>query len=60
MDKPMTANEADRLNDWLKANGHTAEEANHCIKYIAGNTNDPRPQGREKAHCDPFQSDTVS
>ena len=32
----MTAKEADRLADWLKANGHSAEEVLQCIKYIAG------------------------
>ena len=32
----MTAKEAARLADWLKANGHTAEEAIECIKYITG------------------------
>lgn len=31
----MTAKEADRLADWLKANGHSAEEVLQCIKYIA-------------------------
>lgn len=34
----MTTNEADRLADWLKAHGHTAEEVLDCLKYIAGNT----------------------
>ena len=32
----MTAKETARLIDWLKANGHSAEEATECIKYIAG------------------------
>ena len=36
MDPSMTATEAARLIDWLMANGHTAEEATECIKYIAG------------------------
>lgn len=36
MDYSMTAAEAARLIDWLKANGHTAEDATECIKYIAG------------------------
>lgn len=31
----MTATEAARLIDWLKANGHSAEDATDCIKYIA-------------------------
>ena len=35
MEQSMTAVEAARLIDWLKANGHTAEEATECIKYIA-------------------------
>ena len=37
MDQGMTATEADRLAEWMKANGHTAEEVLACIKYIAGN-----------------------
>ena len=32
----MTALEASRLVDWLKAHGHTDEEATQCIKCIAG------------------------
>lgn len=32
----MTAKEAARLADWLKANGHTSDEALECIKYITG------------------------
>lgn len=31
----MTAKEVDRMAEWLKANGHTAEEILACIKYIA-------------------------
>lgn len=31
----MTTNEVDRMAEWLKANGHTAEEILSCIKYIA-------------------------
>ncbi len=42
----MTAKEAARLTDWLKAHGHTAEEADDCIKYIVGmqppNTDDSK------------------
>lgn len=38
MDHSMTAAEADRLADWLKANGHSADDVLECIKYIAGNT----------------------
>lgn len=34
----MNAKEVDRLAEWMKANGHTAEEVLECIKYIAGNT----------------------
>lgn len=30
----MTTAEADRLIDWLIANGHTAEEATECLKYV--------------------------
>ena len=35
METSMTAAEAARLIDWLKANGHSAEEATECIKYLA-------------------------
>ena len=41
MQEELTTKEVDRLIDWLKANGHTAEEAAECIKYIAG-TQDPK------------------
>ena len=40
----MTAKEATRLADWLKAHGHTAEEAIECMKYITG-TQEPQ-QGK--------------
>ena len=35
-DESLTATETARLIDWLIANGHTAEQATECIKYIAG------------------------
>lgn len=35
MEQSMTALEAARLIDWLESNGHSAEEAAACIKYIA-------------------------
>lgn len=35
MEQSMTATETARLIDWLIANGHSAEEATECIKYIA-------------------------
>lgn len=35
MEESMTAKETARLIDWLIANGHSAEEAMHCIQYIA-------------------------
>lgn len=38
MEQSMTAVEAARLIDWLKANGHSAEDAADCIKYIATGT----------------------
>ena len=41
----MTAIEAARLIDWLTENGHTAEEANQCIKFVAGY---PAPAKAEK------------
>lgn len=40
----MNSKETDRLIEWLIANGHTAEQATHCIKYIAGNTEDKIPE----------------
>lgn len=44
-DESMTATETARLIDWLIANGHSAEEATQCIKYIAGT---PAPATPEK------------
>lgn len=44
-DESMTAMETARLIDWLIVNGHTAEEATQCIKYIAGT---PAPTTPEK------------
>ena len=43
-DVSMTAMEAARLIDWLMSNGHTADEATQCIKYIAGT---PAPASRK-------------
>lgn len=43
-DGSMTAIEAARLIDWLLANGHTAEEATQCIKYIAGTPAPAKPE----------------
>lgn len=61
MQDPMTATETDRLCDWLKAHGHTAEEALQCIKYIAGrNEHTSDPASTEKAHRNPDQETTVS
>lgn len=34
----MTALEASRLIDWLKAHGHTDADATECIKCIAGSS----------------------
>lgn len=34
----LTALEAARLIDWLIKNGHTAEDATKCIKFIATGT----------------------
>ena len=57
----MTATETDRLCDWLKAHGHTAEEALQCIKYIAGRSEPTSdPASAEKAHRNPDQETTVS
>ena len=36
----MSVKEIDRMADWLKAHGHTAEEVTECIKYIANNSPD--------------------
>jgi hypothetical protein len=33
---PMTAAEMNTLAEWLKANGHTAEEVLDCLSHIAG------------------------
>ena len=41
----MTALEASRLIDWLKAHGHTDEEATQCIKCIM-HCRSPRPRNR--------------
>ena len=35
MNSKMNAKEIARLIDWLISNGHTAEQANECIKFIA-------------------------
>lgn len=32
----MTTRELDRLADWLKAHGFTAEQVLDCVKYITG------------------------
>lgn len=31
----MSAKEMDRLSDWLKSHGHTADDVLDCLKYIA-------------------------
>ena len=43
----MTAKQLDRLADWLKSNGHTAEEVLDCLKYIAQDRA-PAPKTPEK------------
>lgn len=43
----MSAKEMDRLSDWLKSNGHTAEEVLDCLKYIAQD-HAPTPKTPEK------------
>ncbi len=40
-DETLTVKEIDRLIECLKANGHSAEDAAWCIKYISGNTQNP-------------------
>lgn len=41
----MTALEASRLIDWLKAHGHTDEEATQCIAgVLAPATGEPKKQ----------------
>ena len=38
-----------RLIDWLKANGHTDEDAIKCIKFIAtGIQNEPQDPSKEQ------------
>lgn len=32
----MTTRELDRLADWLKAHGFTAEQVLDCVKYMTG------------------------
>ena len=54
----MTAKEMARLADWLKANGHSDEDAIECLKYIAGETI-PREKGKEKGHA-PNPNDSVT
>lgn len=44
----MTAKQLDRLADWLKSNGHTAEEVLDCLKYIAQD-HAPAPKTPEKS-----------
>ena len=51
MEQSMTAVEAARLIDWLKANGHSAEDAADCIKYIA--TGIQRTQKTQKTQQNP-------
>lgn len=38
----MGVKQIDRLVEWLKANGHTAEEILSCIKYIANEPANPK------------------
>ncbi len=57
-DDVMTAKEMARLADWLKAHGHSDEEAIECLKYIAGETI-PREKGKEKGHA-PNPNDSVT
>ena len=37
----MTTREVDRLADWLKAQGFTAEQVLECIKHITSATPPP-------------------
>lgn len=34
----MNARELDRLADWLRAQGFTAEQVLECLKYVTGTT----------------------
>ena len=43
----MSAKEMDRLSDWLKSHGHTAEEVLDCLKDIAQD-HAPAPKTPEK------------
>lgn len=38
----MTTREVDRLADWLKAQGFTADQVLECVKYITGTTEPPK------------------
>lgn len=43
----MSAKEMDRLSDWLKGHGHTADDVLDCLKYIAQDKT-PAPKTPEK------------
>ena len=43
----MTAKEMDRLAEWLKSHGHTAQDVLDCLKYIAQDKT-PAPKTPEK------------
>ena len=38
MNDGMTENQAKRLIEWLKANGHTDAEIVKCLEYVNTNT----------------------
>ena len=45
---PMTAKDGARLTKWLKAHGHSAEEADECIEYIIGTSEPVKPADPKK------------
>ncbi len=47
-DESMTATETARLMEWLTSNGHTAEQAIQCVRYIAGMPEPAKPEKSEK------------
>jgi len=38
----MTTRELDRLADWLKAHGFTADQVLECVKYMTGTAEPPK------------------
>lgn len=45
----MSAKEMDRLSDWLKSHGHTADDVLDCLKYIAQDKTAPKTPEKNKS-----------